>query len=232
MVMIIIFIQWESNRKSFLYNFYDICITCITLQIWTSVRPCKLGTKGNLSQVSTKRFNRSDWASTPRYRYINKRTAPTQASNGLVPDIIIRNRKISNCLRTINKACPTRGISSGQIGMEMFTTSPVRSLRSVRKLIPARKRAATVHIQVGVHNPERLSFIVDAGDKICPRVDENSGFSVDTDQLVCFYTALWWIAWPTERVGYVVKITTGERRTLTLAPSIYSTNCSHINKDK
>jgi len=117
--------------------------------------------------------------------------------------------------------------------MEKQTAVRVRPIITiVRKLIQARKRAAAVHVQVGVHNPEGLIGIVDAGDKICPRVDANCGFAVDTDQLVCFYTALRWIAWPTERVGYVVKITTGERRTLTLAPSICSPNCSHRNKDK
>ena len=114
----------------------------------------------------------------------------------------------------------------------MQTTCPVRSLISVRKLIPARKRAAAVHIQVGVHNPEGLIGIVDAVDKICPCVDANSSLAMATDQLVCFYTALFWVAWPTERVGYVVKITTGERRTLTLAPRNCSTNSSHRNNDK
>ena len=115
--------------------------------------------------------------------------------------------------------------------MAMQTTTPVRSLIIVWKLIPARKRAAAVHIQVGIHNQEGAIGIVDAGDKICPRVDANGGLTVATDQLICFYTALIWVAWPTERVGYVVKITTGERRTMTLAPSICSTNCSHRNKD-
>jgi predicted RNase H-like nuclease len=60
----------------------------------------------------------------------------------------------------------------------------------------------------------------------CPHVDADCSLAVATDQLVCFYTALFWVTWPTERVGYVAKITTGEMRTLTLASSIYSTNCT------
>lgn len=79
-----------------------------------------------------------------------------------------------------------------------------------------------MRIQIGVHNPEGTIGIVDAGDKICPRVDADCSLAVATDQLVCFYTALFWVTWPTERVGYVAKITTGEIRTLTLATSIYS----------
>jgi hypothetical protein len=125
--------------------------------------------------------------------------------------------------------------------MEMQTISRGRTPKiRVRKLIRTRKRATAMHVQVGVHNPEgtprikvrRLIGVVDAGDKKCPRVDVNGGLAVATDQFVCFYTALSWVASPTERVGYVVEIPTGERRTLTLAPSICSTNCSHRNKDK
>jgi hypothetical protein len=47
----------------------------------------------------------------------------------------------------------------------------------VRKLIPTRKRAITVHIQAGIYNPEGPIGIVNAGHKVCPRVDANCGLA-------------------------------------------------------
>lgn len=54
----------------------------------------------------------------------------------------------------------------------------------VRKLIRARKRAAAVHVQVGVHDPKGRISIVDLGDEICPRVDLNFGLAAGTIQLI------------------------------------------------
>jgi hypothetical protein len=88
-------------------------------------------------------------------------------------------------------------------------------------LIPARKKAATVYTQVGINNPEGPICIVDAVHKVCFRVDANDRLAAATEQLIFLYTALWWVTWPTERGGYVVKITAGERRTLICSSSSY-----------
>jgi hypothetical protein len=81
----------------------------------------------------------------------------------------------------------------------------------LNKVIPRWKRAAAIGIKVGIHDPEVGTGIVDGSHIVCSCVDVNCSLSTGTTQLICCNAALNRITSPTERICYVLEMSTGER---------------------
>jgi hypothetical protein len=137
----------------------------------------------------------------------------TQASNRFVQTIV---RYYS---WTINKACP-RGLSI-EIHKAIWISYSLLWERVVRK------RAASVCIQVGVHNPERRTGVVDGSHIVCCIADENSSLTIAANQLVWLRAALRWITLPAERRPDISEITTRETRASIPSLSICCKNWKH-----
>lgn len=115
----------------------------------------------------------------------------TQAINRLVHTII------RYCSGTISKTC----------GVELFSAQ-IANIRvsfavvsATVKVIPHWKRAAAAGMEVGVHDREVMTTIVDGSHIVCSCVDLNCSVAATaTNQLVFSDTTLNRIALPTERI--------------------------------
>jgi hypothetical protein len=81
----------------------------------------------------------------------------------------------------------------------------------IRTVIPQWKRTAATGIEVGVHDPEVGTGVVDGSHVVCSCVDVNCSLATGTTQLVCSNAAPKRITSPTERIPYVLETSTGER---------------------
>lgn len=101
-------------------------------------------------------------------------------------------------LGTIRKGNP---VAPGlQLNNNAATSPPIAIMRTV---IPRRKGATALHVQVGVDNPKGGIRVVDAKHFVCSTADANCSIRCRANQLVRLNTATMRITLPEEGVRYI-----------------------------